>query len=93
VLTTPADALYTKGQIDDAITQYQEAIRLKPAGADAHNNLGAALYRKGLTDEAIRQYQEALRLKPDYADARKNLDVALAAKAASPRPPSTSTNL
>ena len=34
--------LAEKGQIDEAIRQYQEAIRLKPDNADAHNNLGIA---------------------------------------------------
>ena len=66
-----------KGQIDEAIRQYQEALRLKPDYAIAHNNLGIALGKKGQTDEAIRQFQEALRLKPDYADAHYNLGVAL----------------
>ena len=66
-----------KGQIDEAIRQYQEAIRLKPYSAEVHNNLGAALGMKGKIDEAIRQYQEAIRLKPDYAEARNNLARAL----------------
>ncbi len=39
-------ALDKKGQTDEAIRQYQEAIRLKPGDADAHNNLGIALTRK-----------------------------------------------
>ena len=73
-------ALDKKGQIDEAIRQYQEAIRLKPDYADAHNNLGVALDKKGQTDEAIRQYQEALRLKPDYAEAHNNLGIALVKK-------------
>jgi tetratricopeptide (TPR) repeat protein len=69
--------LYKKGQIDEAIRELQEAVRLNPDYADTHNNLGAALEQKGQIDEAIRQYQEALRLKPDYADAHYNLGFTL----------------
>jgi Flp pilus assembly protein TadD len=70
-------ALDKKGQMDEAIRQYQEAVRLKPDYADAHNNLGAALDEQGQSDEAIRQLQEALRLKPDHAEAHNNLGIAL----------------
>jgi Flp pilus assembly protein TadD len=66
-----------QGRIDEAIRQFQEAIRLKPDYAEAHNNLGAALDKQGQIDEAIRQFQEALRLKPDYAEAHNNLGAAL----------------
>jgi Tfp pilus assembly protein PilF len=66
-------ALGMKGQVDEAISQYQEAIRLKPDNAAAHYNLGIDLYKKGQIDEAIRQYQETIRLKPDYALAHNNL--------------------
>jgi tetratricopeptide (TPR) repeat protein len=62
-----------KGQIDEPISQYQEAIRLKPDYSDAHNNLGIALSKKGQMDMAISQFQEAIRLKSDYADAHYNL--------------------
>jgi protein O-mannosyl-transferase len=71
------EALEKKGQTDDAIRQYQEAIRLKPKNADAHYNLGNSLVKKGELDEAIRQFQEAIRLNPEYADAHNNLASAL----------------
>jgi protein O-mannosyl-transferase len=70
-------ALFNQGQTDEAIRQYQEAIRLLPSCADAHYNLGNAYGRKGQTDEALAQFQEAVRLKPDYALARNNLGAAL----------------
>jgi Flp pilus assembly protein TadD len=85
-------AFFQRGRTDEAIRQFQEAIRLKPDRAEAHNNLGTALGLTGRTDEAIRQFQEALRLKPDYAEARKNLGVVLASKAHSPPPPGAATN-
>jgi tetratricopeptide (TPR) repeat protein len=71
-------ALDEKGQTDEAIRQYDEALRLKPDDATAHANLGMALARKGQTDAAIRQYQEALRLKPDYAEPHYSLGNVLA---------------
>ena len=73
-------ALGKKGRIDDAIRQFQEAIRLKPDYALAHNNLGNALRKKGQIDEAVSQCQEAIRLQPDYALAHNNLGNALTEK-------------
>jgi tetratricopeptide (TPR) repeat protein len=71
------DALEKRGQTDEAISHYREAIRLKPGYADAHNNLGIALGKKGRVDEAIDQYQEALRRSPNDANACYNLGNAL----------------
>ncbi len=72
--------LFKKDQIAEAISQFQEVIRLKPDFPYAHNNLGLALDEKGQIDEAINQYQEAIRLKPDYAEAHNNLGTALGRK-------------
>ncbi|MGB8369652.1 MAG: tetratricopeptide repeat protein, partial [Limisphaerales bacterium] len=66
-----------KGNLNEAIRQFQEALRLKPDYAEAHNNLGIALNYEGQFDEAIAQYQEALRLKPHDTKALYNLGIAL----------------
>jgi protein O-mannosyl-transferase len=73
-------ALGKKGQLDEAIHQFQEAVRLKPDSADACNSLGAAYGQKGQLDEAIRQFHEAIRLKPNHAEAHDNLGAALVKK-------------
>jgi tetratricopeptide (TPR) repeat protein len=66
-------ALVEKGRIDEAILQYQAALRLQPEEPSAHFSLGNALSQAGQFDDAIRQYQAALRRQPDYAEAMKNL--------------------
>jgi tetratricopeptide (TPR) repeat protein len=64
------DALNDRGQTDEAIFQYQEAIRINPDFADAHINFGNALLKKGQTNEAISEFQTAIRLRPKDAIAR-----------------------
>jgi tetratricopeptide (TPR) repeat protein len=66
-----------RGSLDEAIVQFQDALRIKPHYAEARNNLGAALLQKGALDEAMAQYQEALRTDPAFADAHDNLGAAL----------------
>jgi tetratricopeptide (TPR) repeat protein len=63
---------------DGAILHYQAALRLKPANADAANNLGNALLAKDRIAEAIAVYQQAIRARPAYAEAHANLGNALA---------------
>jgi tetratricopeptide (TPR) repeat protein len=70
------NALLEKNQIDEAIRQYQEAIRLAPDFAEPHYNLGIAFGKNGQMDEAIRQFQEVIRLKPDNTDAHYSLGTA-----------------
>ncbi len=74
------NALLEKGQTEEAISQFQEAIRCKPDYAIAHNNLGKAFLNQGRTDEAISQFQEAIRYKPEYAEAHNNLGAAFGEK-------------
>ena len=60
--------LENKGQIDEAIRQFQETVRLNPDNI-FQNNLGHALTRKGQMDAAIRQFQEAIRRQPSLPGA------------------------
>ena len=60
------------GEIDHALHDYQEAIRLNPGAADAFNNRGNAFRAKQEFALAIRDYDEAIRLDPHYAHAFNN---------------------
>jgi Flp pilus assembly protein TadD len=70
-------ALYKQGKLDEAISHFSEALRIKPGYEKAHNNSGVALDDQGKLDEAIYHYHKALRIKPDYAEAHNNLGFAL----------------
>jgi protein O-mannosyl-transferase len=67
------NVLLRTGRVDEAITQFQQALQIKPDYAKVHYNLGIALFQKGRVDEAMTHYQNALQLQPDYADAHINL--------------------
>jgi tetratricopeptide (TPR) repeat protein len=66
------------GRLDDAISHYEAALRLKPDFVEAHYNLAYALLSKpGRMDDVISNFEEALRLKPDLVQVRFNLARAL----------------
>ena len=53
--TTWGNALKDQGKLEEAIASYQQALRLKPDFAEAHNNLGNVLQRQGKLDGSDRQ--------------------------------------
>jgi tetratricopeptide (TPR) repeat protein len=65
--------LMARGQVQDAIREYNEAARLSPESWMPHRNLGAALRKSGQRPEAIREYEEALKLNPEVIDAHVDL--------------------
>lgn len=65
-----------KGELDVALGDYNEAVRLDPKSAAAFNNRGLAWYGKKEYDRAIRDYDEAFRLDPKDAAAFFNRAVA-----------------
>ncbi len=60
------------GDLDGALDDYNEAIRLKPDYAMAYNNRGITRKAKDDLDGALDDYNEAIRHKPDYAEANYN---------------------
>jgi tetratricopeptide (TPR) repeat protein len=62
-------ARYHKGELDEAIADYTEAIRLDPQLAYAYYGRGNAYYKKGDFDKAIADYTETIRFNPKYAEA------------------------
>ncbi len=58
-----------KGNLDQAIADYTEAIQLKPDLFVAYLNRGTAQRKKGEVDQAIADYTKAIELKADLYDA------------------------
>ena len=71
-----------QGRTDEAIREFQAALRINPNVAEAHYSLGVIYMQQGRMDEAIREYQAALRINPIYADAHFNLGAIYGSRAA-----------
>jgi tetratricopeptide (TPR) repeat protein len=73
-LQDDAAMLYLElGRADRAIAHFETSLKLKPASAAAHYNLGTALTVARRLREAGDQYRAALRIDPSYAAAHNNL--------------------
>ena len=66
-------ALQKKGDFNESILNFNQAINIQPNFDQAHNNLGNVLKDIGKFKEAIISYQQALKLNPNYAEAYSNL--------------------
>ena len=67
---------YDRGDLDQAIANYDQAIALDPQFAIAYNNRGNAYYYKGDLDQAIADCDQAIALDPQYAAAYNNRGLA-----------------
>src|ERR1019366_4887926 len=68
---------HQKGDVERAIPQYREYLRIRPEASDVRSNLGAALASTGRYEEAIAEYQKALKGRPRETRIRLNLALAL----------------
>jgi lipoprotein NlpI len=66
------NAYLSKGQHDQAIADFDEAIKLDPKNASAYNNRGNAKSEKGEADAAIEDFNAAIKANPRYASAYFN---------------------
>jgi tetratricopeptide (TPR) repeat protein len=63
---------YAKHDLDRAIADFDQALRLDPKNAGAYDNRANALEARGDMDDAIKDYNESLRLNPRNAYAYLN---------------------
>ncbi|MBK8161708.1 MAG: tetratricopeptide repeat protein [Gammaproteobacteria bacterium] len=65
--------LGSRGELDEAMRCYAQALELRPDLAEAHNNLGMIHLSRARLDEAARCFRQALAQRPGYASALFNL--------------------
>ena len=69
--------LLNSGQVDEAMTQFRDALQLDPGNADATMDLGIAHAHRGELTQATNWLRQAVQLDPNYPKARVNLALAL----------------
>ncbi|HTB81564.1 MAG TPA: tetratricopeptide repeat protein [Opitutaceae bacterium] len=72
-----SDLMDNTSGLQEAISDFQRSLQLKPDYAEAHYNLGKAFVHLGRLPEAIEQYRKALRIRPEHADTYDALGNAL----------------
>lgn len=71
-LLARGDDFNVKGEMDLAIADYDAALKVDPALAEALNGRGVAWRAKGERRRALSDFDAALKLKPDFEPARVN---------------------
>ncbi len=66
---------YMSGDLEDALANFEKAIDMFPAYAEAHNNIALVYERLGEREKATDSYRTAIELRPDYPEALNNLGV------------------
>jgi tetratricopeptide (TPR) repeat protein len=68
--------LFEQGRVDDALTQYEQAVALYPNGDAEQSDLGTALLEKRNYPEAIQHLKAALAINPNLFQALNSLGLA-----------------
>jgi Flp pilus assembly protein TadD len=73
VLVRAGEKAMAEGRLSAAAAAYRELVRLHPADADLHNNLGIILAKSGDMEAAAAEFEAALKANPSHEVARRNL--------------------
>ncbi|HYJ06664.1 MAG TPA: tetratricopeptide repeat protein [Chthoniobacterales bacterium] len=66
-------AIYEKGNVEEAMVHFQNALRIDPSQASVHSALGVALLEMGRADQSLLSLRKALEIDPNDADAHYNI--------------------
>ena len=66
-------ALFVKGQMEDAIARYREAVTVDPTLSIAWNGLSMALAKQGELDAAVEAAEKLIELEPEDPLSHTNL--------------------
>jgi tetratricopeptide (TPR) repeat protein len=58
-----------KGQYDQCIKDFDQALKLKPNDPAILTYRGVAYYAKGQNDQALQDFDQALKINPNFAEA------------------------
>ena len=58
-----------RGNLDEAVKEYQKVLKLDSKNAKAHLNLGIVYGRQEKWGKEISEYEKALRIDPNFAEA------------------------
>ncbi len=65
-------ALHKQGELDKAIAEYDQALKLYPRDAEMYYNRGLAYRKKENLNQAVLDYTQAIKLDPKYLAAYSN---------------------
>jgi len=65
-----ACTLDTQGDLNGALREFQEAVRLRPSNAEAYNDMALTLMKLGRRQDAVNSFQQSLRIRPTAGAAR-----------------------
>ena len=68
-------AYHERGQLNEAIVEFQKAVRLLPNHFKAYYILGVVYDQKGDYRNAIDNYKKSIAINPEFADAHYNLAI------------------
>jgi cytochrome c-type biogenesis protein CcmH/NrfG len=69
------DLYYDAGKYPEAVTWYEQSLKLNPKDVNVSTDLGVSYYYNKETDRAIQQLQHSLELDPSHAKTLLNLGV------------------